>query len=352
MSFITTFFIFLFLNVSFNTADLLGNRLSIQNSQDHHPEEGLVEVFLNPNSVIPNNPVLIDVLELNFKAEDISYELYTKDNKEQPISLRVGDAIQLKDSPFNPTWPTKIIIHGWTETGNAFWLHDIRRNYLSVGEYNVICVNWLIGSTREYLTSVQLTQQVGEYVAAFIEFLGSETQVSFDDIHILGHSLGAHVAGYISNSVSKKLGRITGLDPAGPAFETPYLKDTNERLDAADATFVDVIHTCAGSLGFFRPIGHADFYPNGGTFKQPGCPIFSSQTCSHGRSYQFFAESIVHPDGFISVQCSSWLDFQLGKCGDNNSSIAVMGEFINTDVRGIFYLQTNAQSPFGKGKVK
>lgn len=119
--------------------------------------------------------------------------------------------------------------------------------------------------------------QVGEYVAAFIEFLGSETELSYNDIHILGHSLGAHVAGYIGNYVQKKIGRITGLDPAGPAFETPYLKDTDERLDTADANFVDIIHTCAGSLGFLRPIGHADFYPNGGTFRQPGCPIFSSR---------------------------------------------------------------------------
>ncbi|XP_012062618.1 PREDICTED: pancreatic lipase-related protein 2-like [Atta cephalotes] len=354
MSLISTFFIFLFLNVSFNIAELLRNRPSIQNFQEHHPEEGLLEdLFLNPTSIIANDRATIgNIIDIDFKAEDINYELYTKDNKEQPVSLRVDDAIQLKDSPFNPEWPTKIIIHGWTESGNAFWLHDIRRNYLNVGNYNVICVDWFAGSTKEYLTSVKLTHQVGEYVAAFIEFLGSEIQVSFDDIHVVGHSLGAHVAGHIGNYMSKKLGRITGLDPAGPAFETPYLKDKEERLDAADANFVDVIHTCAGSLGFLRPIGHADFYPNGGTFKQPGCPVFSSQTCSHGRSHQFFTESIVHPDGFVAMKCSNWMDFQLGKCGDNNFSTAVMGEFINPNVQGIFYLQTNAQPPFGKGKIK
>ncbi|XP_018399013.1 PREDICTED: pancreatic lipase-related protein 2-like [Cyphomyrmex costatus] len=351
MSLIVTFLVFLFLNVSFNIAELLHNRPSIQNFQDH--SEGLLEVFLNPTSIVANNkPTIGDIIDLDFKVEDIKYELYTKDNKEQPIYLRVGDAIQLKDSPFNPELLTKIIIHGWTENGNAFWLHDIRRNYLNVEDYNVICVDWFAGSTKEYLTSVKLTHQVGEYVAAFIEFLGSETQVSFDDIHVVGHSLGAHVAGYIGNYISKKLGRITGLDPAGPAFETPYLKDTKDRLDAADANFVDVIHTCAGSLGFLKPIGHADFYPNGGTFRQPGCPVFSSQTCSHGRSYQFFAESIVHPDGFVAVKCSNWMDFQLDKCSDNNFSTAVMGEFIDSNVQGIFYLQTNAQAPFGKGKMK
>lgn len=122
--------------------------------------------------------------------------------------------------------------------------------------------------------------QVGEYIAVFLEFLSSETRVSLDDVHVVGHSLGAHIAGYIGKYTSRKLGRITGLDPAGPAYETPYLKDPADRLDSTDANFVDVIHTCAGSLGFLRPIGHADFYPNGGTFKQPGCPIFSSRNIS------------------------------------------------------------------------
>ncbi|XP_029159256.1 pancreatic lipase-related protein 2-like [Nylanderia fulva] len=349
MFLIATFFITLFLNVPLNTADLPGHQSPIQNFPVFHPEESILDIFLNPTSVISNDHTVIgNIIDSDLKAEDMNYELYTKDNKEQSVPLQVGDIVQLKNSPLNSTWPTKIIVHGWTENGNAFWLHNIRRNYLSVGDYNVICVNWSAGSTKEYLTSVRLIRQIGEYVAAFIQFLRSEAQVSYDDVHILGHSLGAHVAGYIGNYLSGKLGRITGLDPAGPAFETPYLKDTEERLDSADANFVDVIHTCAGSLGILRPIGDADFYPNGGTFRQPGCPILSAQYCSHARSHQFFAESIVHPEGFISVQCSNWIDFQFGKCSNNT---ALMGEFISTDARGTYYLETNAEPPFGKGEI-
>lgn len=46
-------------------------------------------------------------------------------------------------------------------------------------------------------------------------------------------------------------------------------------LSWADAAFVDVIHTDGGHLGFPNPIGHADFYPNGGSRRQPGCDLKS-----------------------------------------------------------------------------
>lgn len=46
-------------------------------------------------------------------------------------------------------------------------------------------------------------------------------------------------------------------------------------LTKADATFVDVIHTDGGHFGFPHPLGHVDFYPNGGRRRQPGCDLKS-----------------------------------------------------------------------------
>jgi hypothetical protein len=58
------------------------------------------------------------------------------------------------------------------------------------------------------------------------------------------------------------------MDPALPLFS---FDNPGGRLDKGDASYVDVIHTCGGWLGFERGLGHADFYPNGGSFTQPGC---------------------------------------------------------------------------------
>lgn len=44
----------------------------------------------------------------------------------------------------------------------------------------------------------------------------------------------------------------------------------DNKLDASDAEFVDVIHTNAFIQGKIEPSGHVDFYINGGVI-QPGC---------------------------------------------------------------------------------
>lgn len=60
---------------------------------------------------------------------------------------------------------------------------------------------------------------------------------------------------------------VSGLDPACVLFDS----STRGRLDKTDADFVIVIHTTAGYLGYEDPLGHVDFYPNGGKTGQPGC---------------------------------------------------------------------------------
>ncbi|XP_012940354.1 pancreatic triacylglycerol lipase-like [Aplysia californica] len=128
---------------------------------------------------------------------------------------------------------------------------------------------------------------------------------------MVGHSLGSHIMGYAGKEIQRlrnsKLGRISGLDPAGPFFES---YSSVVRVDKSDATFVDIMHTDAEALldagfGTRYSIGHVDFYPNGGEH-QPGCPeetygilsmiSFEDEkeggACSHGRAVDLFIHSI------------------------------------------------------------
>src|SRR5699024_8637081 len=115
---------------------------------------------------------------------------------------------------------------------------------------NNISVDW--GPLSEvpcYTTAYLNTWHVGQCVAILaVSLIPLGVNPSF--LHLIGFSLGAHIAGFTGANLKKSLqvlpGRITGLDPALPFFATP----ANEwKLDSSDAKFVDIVHTSSGSFG-------------------------------------------------------------------------------------------------------
>ncbi|NXI63324.1 LIPR3 protein, partial [Anseranas semipalmata] len=135
---------------------------------------------------------------------------------------------------------------------------------------NCIAVDWKEGAKGTYISAVNNLRVTGAEIAYFIKTL-QVFKYSPCEIHLIGHSLGAHTAGEAGRRI-RSVRRITGLDPAGPYFEgTP----PEVRLDPTDANFVDVIHSNAAhfpaiGFGMYNTTGHLDFYPNGGTV-MPGC---------------------------------------------------------------------------------
>lgn len=73
-----------------------------------------------------------------------------------------------------------------------------------------------------------------------------------------------------------------------------------------------MIHTDSSIYGTAFPTGTVDFYPNGKTIRQPGCPVRTFQImseadiCSHHRSWKLWAESLTKESSlFISYKCRS-----------------------------------------------
>lgn len=175
----------------------------------------------------------------------------------------------LKKSNMNFSNPTTIIIHGWMSSSNSANIQEIKNRYMLYGTaMNVIICNWAAIAKTIYPLTVMLIKRVGNYVNKLVMFLVSYG-LDFQKIHLVGHSLGAHISGYAGAAAKPATySRITGLDPAMPEF---LLASPEHRLDPSDASFVDVIHTCAGVLGHPMLLGTVDFFPNGGTPPQPGC---------------------------------------------------------------------------------
>lgn len=79
----------------------------------------------------------------------------------------------------------------------------------------VVDWNWLASDTI-YFNSAYNTRIVGERVGEFIVYLRKTRFIkSYKSVHMVGFSLGAHVAGYAAKHVKKtvkiRVARVTGI---------------------------------------------------------------------------------------------------------------------------------------------
>ncbi|CAF1000935.1 unnamed protein product [Brachionus calyciflorus] len=234
----------------------------------------------------------------------------------------------------NPDIDTKFIIHGFLHHPRKQWILNMKDTILNAEDVNVIIVDWSKGNAFPYHQASANAQVVGAEIARLITNIIREKNSRPSKFHLIGHSLGAHVAGYAGSRITG-LGRITGLDPAGPLFENT---DPIVRLDPSDAVYVDIIHSDGTAnlllgLGLSQPIGHSDFYPNGGK-NQPNCPANSDKLlsgifniaildyegmeeslgCSHMAAVNFFIDSILNKCKYTAFKCKSLEDFENAKC--------------------------------------
>lgn len=182
-----------------------------------------------------------------------------------------------------------IYVHGWRPShGNENSVLDLATAYFENKNVNFIIVNWKDLAFANYLKATLSVKEVGVLTGQLIFKISrhfKDPQLKkqyFDTLHIIGHSLGAHIGGMASKELQEKffilIGRITGLEAAGPLFSFPLLRTCKHRLCKKDAQFVDLIHTNIFVAGTALPLGHADFYVNLGGPVQPACVInFVSQ---------------------------------------------------------------------------
>lgn len=294
------------------------------------------------------------------EVQDVKFFLYTNQNPKDPFQLYLSNDQLLQQSYLNKSHPLVMYLHGFSESSSGDEQQSsqqIKDAFLKAGNYNVILVDWSpLTAMPWYTNSVDNIPIAGRYIARFLRYLIG-TGFPKAQIHVIGFSLGAEVAGFAGQQIQEwgvVLSRITGLDPALPLFNG---QSSNQRLGPTDAHFVDVIHTDGGVLGNPEPLGHADFYPNNGVPLQPGCArqeIANNRWlniiigCSHQRAWQYFVESVGSVESFPSESCvNSTKQFDNVEFCRTDMK-AFMGMGADKRLRGKFYLSTREESPFGK----
>jgi hypothetical protein len=310
-----------------------------------------------------NSPFNIMPLPTCTSATNVRTNMFTRTNRNagQVVSNTVIPAA------FVASRRTVFLAHGWNSDGTSSWLTSMKNAFLDREDINVVIVDWgPLAQILNYNQAASNTRTVGAYLASVYRNLLTRAGTAASRMWCTGHSLGSHVCGHAGMHMpaNQRLGRVTGLDPAGPLFEGSSNKAIG--LNPTSATFVDILHTDAGELGTTRDIGHIDFYPTGGK-NQPGCVFqdFSEEAfnrwdsepspqaangCAHSRAYQFM-ESSVRSDCFHSRQRCTNFNNLPGSCSTCTSGAfpcAYMGYAAESSPNrsGLYYLTVTANSPY------
>ncbi|RUS80956.1 hypothetical protein EGW08_011276, partial [Elysia chlorotica] len=175
--------------------------------------------FTNSGGIAPQDPQLIPTYFNSYRS-GMHTQVFTATNAHEIMRDR-----------FDPTKKTVLVIHGYMEHSRKSWVRRMVAELRYKEDANYITVDWGTGAINvNYYQSVANTRLVGAVVALVLQTLqalGGDPAT----FHIIGYSLGAHIAGYAGYRVPG-LGRITGK---------------------------------------LEPMGDVDFYPNRGV-GQPGCP--------------------------------------------------------------------------------
>lgn len=287
------------------------------------------------------------------------FMLYTQAQSANPDIITDGDPASVRTSTFDGKKSTFFVVHGYLEQSTVFYIPSMVDKLLKREDANVFVVSWEQGAGFPYHQAVGNSRLVGAQFFALLELLHSKFGLKYENVHIIGSGVGAHIAGYAGRNLKRKnesIARITALDAASPQFENEHI---DVRLDRSDAQFVDVIHTDSKTFvvrgyGIKKPIGHIDFYPNGG-YEQKNCRkrddgVASFFTCSHYRAVHYFLESFDGRCPFKAYPCTSYKEFKNVDCTSCPSSGCPMMGFNSLEhhgrLEGSFYLKTSGSSPY------
>lgn len=311
--------------------DVLGNVVKLRTYTNHQDVKKIETKFSIYNQLSRTDDISfkVDGFELN----GMQYPLDTK---------------KMQISRFDPLKRTIIMIAGYMSDDHQKqpWLEHMKDSWLLLEDTNVILVSWAANNRFIYDRAVANTPFVARQISIFLHYLAQLFGTNLHDfdflkrIHMVGHSLGSHISGFVGKDLAGKLGRISALDPAGPSFDK---FGPAKRLHYTDALLVEAFHTNAGRMRYLNAIGstilkgidmvaktvpgtsmianaiqsqysgegdtawfgiedqvgHVDYYVNDGRV-QPGCNGLL-HVCDHGRSYEIF-QSFLNYELMIAKQ--------------------------------------------------
>uniref|UniRef100_A0A0A9Z6M4 Phospholipase A1 member A n=1 Tax=Lygus hesperus TaxID=30085 RepID=A0A0A9Z6M4_LYGHE len=238
------------------------------------------------------------------------------------------------------TLPLKVGFHGWQQKMDTLFVKKMEEAYSNTAErVQFVIVRWF-GADQGYVAAKMSIPEAAKVIHMYLIRLTEETQcIELKDITLVGHSLGAQLAGAVGNRIRGDIGKIVALDPAYPLFWETAL----DAVSRSSARWVVGVHTNPGYYGVDWNVGHVDFWANMGESPSASCihpdktqrghhlfppkganiyfdygdPLVLQLSCSHVMSIHLFFDSVRNPEKLMAQECdcthTSHCEFRSGE---------------------------------------
>lgn len=146
---------------------------------------------------------------IEVSRSDIKIVFYSNKIK-QGYAVNTSSPESFLNIDYNPSKQTVFIIFGWTNNARSNMCQTVKDAYLTTDEVNVFIVDWSKIADQEYAAAKFQLVFVGQVLAAMITDMVNNKLLTWDKLSIVGHSLGAHLAGITGKNLNGQADHIVG----------------------------------------------------------------------------------------------------------------------------------------------
>lgn len=141
----------------------------------------------------------------NSRTSSHSHSHSNQFDNSQTFQLDQANTI-LQHPNFRPELKTVLYVHGYLETLDVESIHVIVDAYQQRGDHNIFVLDWATLADGNYLLDAvvnakQLGPKIAQVVSAWFD-----AGLSLERFHLVGHSLGGQLVGFVGRHVRSQSG--------------------------------------------------------------------------------------------------------------------------------------------------
>jgi pimeloyl-ACP methyl ester carboxylesterase len=99
------------------------------------------------------------------------------------------------------------LIHGWNADAEHVALETVRNAYLKLNSSHLLMADWRDIANMRYSFARGMIASVGKRLCGLLKIFAEEAQIGPERIHIVGHSLGAHIGTHVGRCYKSEISR-------------------------------------------------------------------------------------------------------------------------------------------------